>query len=583
MKTFEDFHIDLEGRSGVEVQTTCPQCSQSRKKAKARCLSVNTVDGVWLCHHCDWRGSLKSGEEAKSRTPKRLVRPNYVKPSVVAPVIRDWFAQRGIPEEIVARHGIGLQNAYLPQLEDEVPCLAFPYVRNGETVNIKYRALDQKAFRQVKDAEKVLYGLDDLTKDWAVIVEGELDKLALEAAGIPSAVSVPDGAPPARSKPSDTKFEYLMNSASTLDGLKKIILAVDSDAPGKTLEAELARRLGPERCWRVAWPEGCKDANDVLMIRGATALASCIQTAKPYPLDGVFTVADLAGDVMQLYQEGLPAGVSTGWLSVDPYYTVRPGELTIVTGIPSHGKSQFLDALAVNLAREHGWSIAMCSPENTPVARHVAKLLEQYSGWPFHEGPTRRLPSHELADALEWLHQHFVFIAPEDSLTISGLLGIGKTLVARHGIKGFVIDPWNEFDHTRSSNQTETEHISIALGQVRRFARAHGVHVWLVAHPQKLYRKEDGSYPVPTPYDISGSAHWRNKADNCLTVWRDQDSPDEPVSLYVQKIRFREVGKVGRVALQFDRITGRYNELRPGALQVAYDGSTTSTRWSDAI
>src|SRR5687767_520833 len=117
MKTFEDFRINLEGRSGVEVQTTCPQCSPSRRKAKARCLSVNTVDGVWLCHHCDWRGSLNSGEEAKSRTRKRLVRPTFVKPSRVEPAVLEWFTQRRIPEAIVARHGIALQTIYLPQIE----------------------------------------------------------------------------------------------------------------------------------------------------------------------------------------------------------------------------------------------------------------------------------------------------------------------------------------------------------------------------------------------------------------------------------------------------------------------------------
>jgi len=137
--------------------------------------------------------------------------------------------------------------------------------------------------------------------------------------------------------------------------------------------------------------------------------------------------------------------------------------------------------------------------------------------------------------------------------------------VARHGLRGLIIDPWNEFEHTRPSGQTETEGISQALTQIRRFARNHGVHVWLVAHPQKLYRREDGSYPVPTPYDISGSAHWRNKADNCLTVWRDENEPDQPVRLYVQKIRFREVGKVGMVALQFDRVTGRYKDAIPSA------------------
>ena len=432
-------------------------------------------------------------------------------------------------------------------------------------MNLKYRSLEGKHFRQVKDAEKILYGVDDLTEDWAVIVEGECDKLALAVSGITNAVSVPDGAPPAGSKPSDTKFEYLVNCAEPLRALTKIILAVDNDPPGKTLEEELARRLGPERCWRVTWPPGCKDANDVLIQHGAACLRDCMTDAKPYPLDGVFLVADLAGDVMQLYQKGLPSGLSTGWPSVDQHYTVRPGEVTVVTGIPGSGKSQVGDALIVNLAREHGWSFGICSPENLPVSRHVAKLIEQYSGLPFREGPSTRIPQEGVVTSLNWLHEHFVFIAPEESLTIPGLLDTAKRLVARHGIRGLIIDPWNEFDHTRPHGQTETEHICASLTQIRRFARAHGVHVWVVAHPQKLYRREDGSYPVPTPYDISGSAHWRNKADNCLTVWRDENEPDQPVRLYVQKIRFREVGKVGMVALQFDRVTGRYKDAIPSA------------------
>jgi twinkle protein len=184
MKTFHDFKIDLGGRSAAEIQTICPQCSYTRKKAKARCLSVNTVEGVWCCHHCDWRGTLKAGVESKSRPPKRIVKPHYQKPTSVPQTVRDWFAKRGIPESIVARYGIAVESAYLPQLEDEAPCMVFPYIRNGEIINLKFRALAEKVFRQVKDAEKILYGLDDLTEDWAVIVEGECDKLALAAAGI---------------------------------------------------------------------------------------------------------------------------------------------------------------------------------------------------------------------------------------------------------------------------------------------------------------------------------------------------------------------------------------------------------------
>jgi twinkle protein len=197
------------------------------------------------------------------------------------------------------------------------------------------------------------------------------------------------------------------------------------------------------------------------------------------------------------------------------------------------------------------------------VARHIAKLAEQYTGHPFREGPTPRLSPRDLVPALDWLDAHFIFIAPDDTVTISAILQQAKALVTRHGIKGLIIDPWNEFEHTMPPGQTETFYISTMLGQIRRFARAHGVHVWVVAHPQKLYRREDGSYPIPTPYDISGSAHWRNKADNCLTVWRDENDPEEPVRLYVQKIRFREVGKIGLVPLRWSLVNGRYAEALP--------------------
>src|SRR4029077_14590991 len=92
----------------------------------------------------------------------------------------------------------------------------FPYFRAGELVNIKFRALAEKAFAQVRGAEKILYGLDDISdSNGAVIVEGELDKLALEEAGIHNAVSVPDGAPAqvkaGEPDPEDAKFVWLAN------------------------------------------------------------------------------------------------------------------------------------------------------------------------------------------------------------------------------------------------------------------------------------------------------------------------------------------------------------------------------------
>lgn len=561
MKTFADVGIETNGRTG-QIKTTCPQCSQGRTHHKDPCLSVNTDKEVWSCKHCGWQGGLNgsSGAFGTSRKKKAYKQPIYQPTDHKQDKLLAWFQSRGISQEVVMRHKISLGRKFFPGLDQEVESILFPYFRKGEIINVKYRALETKNFLQETGAEKILYGLNDLEGvDWAVIVEGECDKLACEVAGLPNVLSVPDGAPPAHSNPSDTKFEYLVNCEAELKRLQKIIIAVDADGPGKTLEVELSRRLGPERCYRVEWPDGCKDANETLLQVGTEQVRRCIDQATPWPIDGIVEPKDLIDEIFQLHEEGWKGGLTTGWNSVDQYYTVKPGQLTIVTGIPGHGKSEFLDAMAVNLAMQHGWVIGMCSPENWPLQGHIAKLLEKYTGFPFAEGPSQRLSHQDLASGLQWIQDHFVFVSPpEDHLTMDKILELARQTVLRYGINGLVIDPWNELDHSRPGNLSETEYISQCLTKVRRFARTYHVHCWVVAHPTKLYKRDDGTYPVPTPYDISGSAHWRNKGDNCLTVWRSLDDQDHGVELHVQKIRFRQVGKIGVVDLAWNPINGRY-------------------------
>jgi len=565
MKRFQDFGIEVIG-TGPQAYTTCPQCQASRKKKNAKCLSVNLEKQIWHCHHCGWSGSLKFGGDKNSRPfawkPKTYRKPEFIPSAPTSPLLT-WFAARGITDLTVQVSQVRLQSVYFPQLEDSIDAVVFPYFDGAEVVNCKYRGLSQKVFRQEFDAKKILYGVNDIDLEQLVIVEGEIDKLSCLEVGIVSCVSVPDGAPPEHSKPSDQKFEYLTNCEAVLAPLKKIVLAVDNDGPGKTLEQELARRLGQERCWRVTWPDGCKDANDVLVKCGADALRLCIADAKPWPIDQVVYPGDLADDLLALREQREARGLPTGWASVDELYTVLPGELSIVTGIPGHGKSEFIDALALNLARSAGWSTAFCSPENLPVTRHLTKLLEKHTGAPFYDkGSRARMTQLEMVDALEFLHAHVSLIVPEESLTIQDLLAKAKALVFQKGIRGLVLDPWNEFDHRRAPGLSETEHVSASLGLLRRFARTHGVHVWVVAHPAKLQKNMEDKYPVPRPYDISGSAHWYNRADNCLSIWRDvgDEQRRHEVEVHIQKIRNKHVGTVGMTTLRWDALNGRLLE-----------------------
>ncbi|MGR3221035.1 MAG: toprim domain-containing protein, partial [Candidatus Anammoxibacter sp.] len=418
--------------------------------------------------------------------------------------------------------------------------IMFPYFKGGEVVNIKYRTLE-KRFRQEAGAAKVFYGLDDIKdSDIAIITEGEFDKLALEEAGYTNALSVPDGAPATNTKAYESKFNYIENCQKELEGIKKFILAVDNDGPGKKLEDELSRRLSPEKCYTVTWPNDCKDANDVLMQHGDSALSKAIDEATPIPISGLFNVNDFSDALLDLYDNGNKGGDSTGWFNLDAYYTVRQGEMSIVTGIPSHGKSEFLDALMINLARDFDWRFAVFSPENYPTQGHIAKLIQKYMGKPFSKGFNGHMTKEELLEAEYWLKEHFMFISPSDNeLSVDHIISKAKVAVMRFGIKGMVLDPWNEIDHSKRSNQTETEYISECLTKIRRFARTYKVHCWLVAHPAKLYKQKDGTYPIPTPYDIAGSAHFRNKADNCLCIWRDLLDESRASEIHIQKIRFR--------------------------------------------
>ena len=264
---------------------------------------------------------------------------------------------------------------------------------------------------------------------------------------------------------------------------------------------------------------------------------------------------------------GLPRGSLTGWTAMDELYTVAPQQWTLVTGIPGMGKSEWLDALAVNLAESGEWVFAMHSPENFPVAMHVIRLMEKRARKPFGEGRTPRMTRDEMKFAGKWIRDRFTWIA-SDMNTLMDLVRTGLRLGSRPNKKlGIVIDPWNMLNHydplVRLPGMTETEYISDVLSRLTRLLRsdegAH-CHVFVVAHPAKLYRGADGKYPTPTGYDVAGSAHFFNKADNIIGIHRDKSFGNQDVEIHTQKVRFRNIGRFGNCVLKFDRVTGTYFE-----------------------
>ena len=531
-------------------RATCPKCSHQRRgrNRNDKCLKVFD-NGNEFCHHCGYDSTKDKSEWVPSPDYKPYKKPCQDLPQTVSEAFRQEVSNRGISWDVIKRNKISWNGKEI----------MFPYFYDGEIFNIKYRDLNKK-FRQEAGAMKGFYGLDDIIgKKDIYIVEGEWDKASCEEAGFLNVVSVPDGAPSVNAKDFHTKFEFIDNWMHILDEAERIIIAVDNDDAGHKLEQELIRRFDPERCFIVRWPEGCKDANDVLVSHGILTLMGCLDEPKRVPIEGIFQASDFEDAYNDLYENGMPGGVKTGWPELDENYTVKPGDLCIVTGRPSHGKSTWLSALLVNLANIHSWKFGVFTPENQPLQRYMAILAQLYIGKPFKKGFHERMTVDETKKAFNWINKHFFFIHPPDEAKkVIDLVSKAKSLVKMYGVNGVVFDPWNEIDPTRSRNQTETEHISESLSLFKAFAQAYLVSVWVVAHPNKPLKEPGGNVPVPNAYDISGSAHWYNKADDIICVWRDPLSTTEPSQVHIQKIRFAEVGVQGKCYFHHSRMTGRF-------------------------
>jgi twinkle protein len=570
-ETFAEHGIRVNLNGPPQQKTTCPGCSNDRKKREEPCLSVNVADGVWNCFNCGWSGVLKTKQPPREW---RRVVPTSA-PIDATAKFYDWLArERGIPRDVAERNGLYPTNRRFAGREEPSRAIAFPYVVDGGIVNVKYRCVTEKLFAQEKDAERALFKADDLKgQTEAIICEGEYDALAFEVAGYLNAVSMPDGAPNANDRSVEKRLVALDTCGHLFRGMATIYLATDADENGIRLREELARRLGKERCRIVEFPmraDGtapCKDANETLIEYGPEMLEECITKARRYPIEGIITVADLAPRLVELYAHGFDRGSSVGLAELDPLYRWVPPAVVMVTGVPSAGKSTVFDWLMVNHMVRSDWRIAWFTPENFPLEVHTIRLTEQLVGMPFLPGYHGRMPQLAAARAFDFLNEHAVYVQPrDDRFTLDEILERFSYAVRERGVQVVVIDPWNTVEQEQRGHETLTQYTARVLNRIRFWTRDHNTLTIIVAHPKKMGHKKDSEHIMePDLYDISDSAHWRNIADAGFVVhrvWNDTFT-DCYTRLRVAKVKHKHQGSEGVVRLDYESSCQRFFPYTP--------------------
>jgi twinkle protein len=525
----------------------CPKCHSSRKHKKDRSLSVDKDSGAFNCHNCGFRGYAIEIERQRKAYVNPLPRLEKLSEKPLK-----WFEKdRGISNHTLLRLKVTEAKERMPGFEKEVLTICFNYFREGELVNIKFRG-PEKSFKLAKDAELIFYNLDALKgENEAIIVEGEMDCLTLDECGIFNVTSVPNGA-----SRGSMKLEYLDNCWQDFEGKSKIIIATDADEPGLALREELARRLGKERCFTVTYPEGCKDANEVLLKFGKQKVIEVFSQAKEWPLEGIITMDEMFDTITSWYEHGYPPGAKAGIIGFDKLLSFATKQVTTITGIPGHGKDEFTNLILARTAINCGWKWGCADFEEEP-EQTVTKLAEKIHGksFDFRKDPLHRLSVGEYRDAIGVIDEHFFFYKTEEIDTdIDSLLAIADRLVLKYGIRGLRLNPWNWIENNTGIDGTE--YVSTVYTKIIKWARKRDVHVFVVAHTTKIGKDKAGKFEVPNLYNISGSAHFYNKTHNGITVYLDVTTG--LTTVYVQKVKQSWLGQKGYVVFRFDTYTRKY-------------------------
>jgi len=459
---------------------------------------------------------------------------------------------RGLCPETAAKYGV------TSSVNHSGDFIVIPYFDNGILVNNKYRRvnkIDGFNFQMEQGGKLTFWNVDclrdeSLQDEPLIITEGEFDALAAIQCGYLRTVSVPNGSPKAVSQEGTSRYDYLQELRPYLRNVKEIIIASDNDEPGKALLQDLSHRLGRGRCKWVKYPKGCKDLNDALKAYGEKGVQETLKRAHWVKVKGVYKMSELTPEPFKkAYRIGFPV--------LDKHYNVRLGDFCVLTGVPSNGKTSFLNDMTSRMAQQYGWVTVFGSFEQSPTTDHKKNLRT----W-FNKKPVKDQNKEELFKADQWIDQFFGFIYPDEDedATLEWVEEMIRTACVRFNAKIVVVDPWNELDHDRPYGMSLTEYVGFAIKRFKKLAKKYNIHLIVAAHPTKQKRREDGSYDIPDLYDISDSAHWYNKADVGLVIHR---MPGETI-FRVAKSRYHDsIGMTGDVKMIFHQNICRFDVIDP--------------------
>lgn len=552
IEKYNQYNLDLNQR-----YSTCPLCSHTRRKnPKQKCLTIFADTGLAHCSHCGERVQLHTYK--KKEQDVKYEKPKTVNNTDLPDSLVKYWHERGISQFTLRMMKVGYKREWMPGPNKELPAMFFPYYKNEELINIKYRAHykegeeKKRAFKLVKDAQKIPYNLDGIrTEKECIILEGEPDCLSFIECGIRNVTSSPNGS----TNKGSVNLLWLDENIEFFENKDTIYLGLDNDEAGQHVQKELIRRLGAEKIKIIDYGE-FKDGNEVLVKKGKEAVKKLIEDAQMIPLEGVSTYSDVKSELEEFYRNGWKKGYTCGIRDLDEKFSVYTGQYIVVTAVSRSGKSEVVDQMCLGYALKYGWHIGFASPENKPNFLHINKLLTKLVGY---RPSSKNLQEDGYKKCSEYIDQKISLI-DSDVYDLKTVLSKAAELVKRKGLKCLVIDPYNKVELKEGDNNNVNKHTTAYLNEIDRFCRKHDILIILVAHPVKMRKKENGEFEDPTMYDIKGGGEFFDMPYHGLGIYRDW--ANKVTKIKILKCKFEHLGENNaEVFVRWNPHNTRYMDL----------------------
>jgi len=397
--------------------------------------------------------------------------------------------------------------------------LAFPSIENEKVVSVKYRSIVRKkpgGFSRQPGMATALWNTDTIDPFEPIyVVEGEFDCLVLEQAGF-KAVSVPS----AGAKLTPEMKDKLMQASL-------VILAGDTDAAGTASMDKLWKELS-ERCFKLTWPDGAKDANQCFLetcgrdVAKFTALVEELtRKAKTQPMPSVYSLRETLLNGEQGSLSDHPDRLRFPWPAADSMVNVLPGDiLGIGSTNTGMAKTTLVTQLTMYNARKFGRCILNYQTEMRPeeIATMVAaQALRKDRNFLISEDKK------QAASEIEGV-EYYIGCDPLLS-DINAVLDLLEAAIKRLSPYCVVLD---HFHHLTTGMDNETKVQSAAMTRIKQIAQTYGVVFINVGQPRKATQQTKGKQIHIT--DFKGSGAWGDAANAVIAIHRDLNKSDDPTT-----------------------------------------------------